>query len=92
SKVADELVREGFIQRREDRNDRRRALLSLTPAGGAVLRTVQQAAEDHFAAIFEPLTPMERAFLLCAAETLRPLFRCCERTGGTVQEVEKNSH
>ena len=89
SKMADELVREGLIQRREDHHDRRRALLSLTPAGGAVLRTVQQAAEDHFAAIFEPLTPMERAFLLCAAETLRPLFRCSGRTGGGVRKTPK---
>ena len=95
SKVADELVRAGFIQRREDRHDRRRSLLSLTPAGVAVLRTVQQAAEDHFAAIFEPLTPMERAFLLCAAETLRPLFRRSGRTGrtgGVVQKNKKNAH
>ena len=79
SKVADELAREGLIQRREDRHDRRRSLLSLTPAGVVVLRSVQQAAEDHFAAVFSPLTPAERAFLRCAAETLRPLFRCSGR-------------
>lgn len=75
SKVADELARAGFVQRTEDSQDRRRSLLSLTPAGFAVLQTVQRAAEDHFAHIFQPLTAMERAFLLCAAETLRPLFR-----------------
>jgi DNA-binding MarR family transcriptional regulator len=75
SKVADELQRSGFVQRTEDSQDRRRALLSLTPAGIEVLHTVQRAAEEHFAAIFQPLTPMERGFLLCAAETLRPLFR-----------------
>ncbi len=75
SKVADELQRAGFVQRTEDRKDRRRALLSLTAAGIGVLQTVQRAAEEHFANIFQPLTPMERSFLLCAAETLRPLFR-----------------
>jgi DNA-binding MarR family transcriptional regulator len=75
SKVADELARAGLVQRKEDRRDRRRSLLSLTPAGFAVLETVQRAAEDHFANIFQPLTAMERVFLLCAAETLRPLFR-----------------
>ena len=75
SKVADELARAGLLQRKEDRRDRRRSLLSLTPAGIAVLQSVQRAAEDHFIQIFQPLTPMERGFLLCAAETLRPLFR-----------------
>lgn len=75
SKVADELARAGLLQRKEDHRDRRRSLLSLTPAGIAVLQSVQRAAEDHFIQIFQPLTPMERGFLLCAAETLRPLFR-----------------
>ena len=75
SKVADELSRAGLLQRKEDRRDRRRSLLSLTPAGIAVLQSVQRAAEAHFIQIFQPLTPMERGFLLCAAETLRPLFR-----------------
>ncbi len=82
SKMTDELERFGFILRKEDCQDRRRSLLSLTSAGAAVLRTVQHAAENHFAAIFQPLTPMERAFLLCAAETLRPLFRPGSRPTG----------
>ncbi len=82
SKMVDELELSGFIIRGEDSKDRRRALLSLTPAGGAVLRSMQCAAERHFAAIFEPLTPMERAFLLWAAETLRPLFKPGARPAG----------
>ena len=75
SKIADELARAGLLQRKEDHRDRRRSLLSLTPGGVAVLQSVQRAAENHFIQIFQPLTPMERGFLLCAAETLRPLFR-----------------
>jgi len=81
SKVADELARAGLLQRKEDRRDRRRSLLSLTPGGVAVLQSVQRAAENHFIQIFQPLTPMERGFLLCAAETLRPLFRPGARPG-----------
>jgi DNA-binding MarR family transcriptional regulator len=92
SKVADELVREGLIRRREDRRDRRRSLLSLTPAGVAVLRTVQKAAEDHFAAVFKPLTTAERTFLWCAAETLRPLFLCSGRISGVNRENRKIPH
>ena len=81
SKIAEELARAGLVQRKEDCQDRRRLLLSLTSVGMEVLQTVQRAAEDHFANIFQPLTPMERAFLLCAAETLRPLFKPGVRPG-----------
>ena len=81
SKIAEELARAGLVQRKEDCQDRRRLLLSLTSVGMEVLQTVQRAAEDHFANIFQPLTPMERGFLLCAAETLRPLFKPGVRPG-----------
>ena len=81
SKIAVELARAGLVQRKEDSQDRRRSLLSLTAAGMEVLQSVQRAAEDHFANVFQPLTPRERAFLLCAAETLRPLFKPGVRSG-----------
>ena len=74
SKMADDLERQKLIRRQADKKDRRRALLSLTPRGGEVLRNVMLSAQKHLAKIFGSLTPMERAFLFCAAQTLRPLF------------------
>ena len=74
SKVADELERRGLIRRQPDKFDRRRQILSLTSQGMEVLEMVKRTAETHFAGLFSQLTPAERSFLLCAAETLRPLF------------------
>ncbi len=74
SKVADELERRGLISRQPDKLDRRRQILSLTAQGMEVLEMVKRTAETHFAGLFSQLTSAERSFLLCAAETLRPLF------------------
>ena len=75
SRVADELEIRGLITRRPDKLDRRRQILSLTAEGIEVLEMVKRTAETHFAGLFCNLTPAERSFLLCAADTLRPLFR-----------------
>ena len=74
SKVVDELERRSLIRRQSDKLDRRRQNLSLTAEGMDVLEMVKRTAETHFAVLFSQLTPAERSFLLCAAETLRPLF------------------
>lgn len=74
SKITDELTQQGLLARNTDVVDRRRARLSLTAHGKVVLETVSREARSHLAELLTPLTPMERAFLLCAVETLRPLF------------------
>ncbi len=74
SKLADGLERQRLIRRQADQRDRRRALLSLTAAGQRVLQSVMHSAQRHLAELFGPLTATERAFLFCAAQTLRPLF------------------
>ncbi len=74
SKMADDLERRKLIRRQADKKDRRLALLSLTAPGSEVLQKMMLCAQKHLAEIFGSLTPMERAFLLCAAQTLRPLF------------------
>ncbi len=75
SKIADELESRGYIARTPDQADRRKNMLSLTAAGERVMNVVKNEAEKHFANLFASLTAAERGFLLCAAETLRPVFR-----------------
>jgi DNA-binding MarR family transcriptional regulator len=74
SKIVDELTQQKLLSRHSDTADRRRVLLSLTAYGESVLETASQVARAHLATLLEPLTPPERSFILCAVETLRPLF------------------
>jgi DNA-binding MarR family transcriptional regulator len=66
--VLDDLEEHGLIERRRDPSDRRRHLVSLTPAGKEALtrlRSIAGEVEDEF---FEPLDAEER-------ETLKMLLR-----------------
>ena len=58
--LLDELEEKGLIERRRDPSDRRRHVVSLTPAGAkalAQLRAIAKRVDDEF---FEPLTATER--------------------------------
>jgi DNA-binding MarR family transcriptional regulator len=61
--VLDELEERGLVERRRDPSDRRRHLVSLTPAGKEALtrvRAVAKRVDDEF---FEPLDAAERKTL-----------------------------
>ena len=69
-----DLEADGLVERRPDPGDRRRALVSLTPAGHEVLRADRQHREGWLAgAISEQLSPEEQAVLADAVVLLRRL-------------------
>ena len=69
--VLDELQERGLIQRQPDEADRRVHLLSLTPAGDRLRRSVEAAIRRREEQVLAVLTPAERdAFL----ESLKALY------------------
>ena len=68
------LVQRGLVDRVPDLRDRRRVLLTLTPEGQQLHRAAMEGAAAWLAALLEPLSEHERAAVIQALETLRPLF------------------
>lgn len=55
SLLVDRCVKRGLVERREDPNDRRRALVSLTPEGQEILDTVMSANRREMGKLEESL-------------------------------------
>ncbi|GJD51432.1 p-hydroxyphenylacetate 3-hydroxylase, reductase component [Methylobacterium crusticola] len=70
TKILDRLARDGLIDRRPDRLDRRRALVHLTEAGRAKVAPALAAARAHEAALLAPLTGEERGVIKHALDLL----------------------
>lgn len=68
------LVQRGLVDRVADVRDRRRVLLTLTPAGQLLYTQAFDAAAAWLAALLEPLGENERKTIVQALELLRPLF------------------
>lgn len=62
-KVVDDLASAGHVERTRDTADRRRVLVTLTPAGRAALAELRDEAEQAQEALLAPLTPAERTQL-----------------------------
>src|SRR4029078_10860319 len=58
--ILDELAEKGYVERRRDRAHRRRHLVSLTPAGEAVLRELRAIVKQVQKEFLAPLSSHER--------------------------------
>jgi len=61
--ILDELEEKGYVERRRDRADRRRHLVSLTPAGEAVLRELRAIMKQVQKEFLAPLSSDEQQTL-----------------------------
>ena len=71
--VLDELQRRGLIQRQPDESDRRVHLLSLTPAGDRLRRSVQAAIRRTEEQVLGVLPPADREAFLRSLKALYEL-------------------
>jgi DNA-binding MarR family transcriptional regulator len=70
SRMVDDLVRRGFVERREDASDRRMKRVSLTDDGRAIIRRIGAARLTGLEQFVEGLTDSERRALERALEKL----------------------
>jgi DNA-binding MarR family transcriptional regulator len=91
TRVADELVARGLVQRGADPGDRRRVLLELTPEGHDAFAAVHVEAEELISTVFERMTEEETEALLAGLRAfLRELH---EPSGdGTPPAVPAHEH
>lgn len=70
SRLVSGLVARGYLRRSEEVADRRQRVLALTPAGQALLATVDRARADQFLAVVRPMPMAERALVAMGVAAL----------------------
>lgn len=70
TEAVDALERDGLVRRDPDPSDRRAKLISLTPAGEAVIQDVEPSKQAMTKKMFEILEPEEEAQLLALLDKL----------------------
>jgi len=68
------MVERGWVQRTQSEHDRRKISISLTPAGHAILDTVQTHIENRIAEILIPISDQELDQLISGLAVLRSAF------------------
>lgn len=74
SRLLDQLVVRGMIQRREDEHDRRVKRVAITEQGRTFIRAIERRRADAQIAVMEYLSPAERA------EVIRGMLLLAEAT------------
>jgi DNA-binding MarR family transcriptional regulator len=80
------LVQRGLVDRVPDRIDRRRVLLSLTPAGELQHTHALEGAATWLVEVLKPLDANEREGVVQALQVLRPLFAATAAPAGIAPE------
>ena len=75
SRLAEGLGRRGFLARKIQPGDRRRAALALLPRGRRALESARRATQRKIAAATAPLAPDDCAAIRAALRRLRDLFQ-----------------
>ena len=70
SRVVTELAKRGYLERLEEVADRRQHVVSLTPAGVALLSSVDHARAEQFLAVVRPLPLADRALVAMGVAAL----------------------
>lgn len=70
SRLVTELAKRGYLERLEEVADRRQHVVSLTPAGLALLSSVDRARAEQFLAVVRPLPLAERALVAMGVAAL----------------------
>lgn len=70
SRTVDALLRRGYLERREDENDRRMKRIGVTPAGREVARRIVGARLEGLEQFTSSLTPEQRTRLMSALADL----------------------
>jgi DNA-binding MarR family transcriptional regulator len=70
SRLVGGLVQRGLLERTEEVADRRQRVLSLSPAGQALITAVDHARADQFLAVVRPLPLAERALVAMGVAAL----------------------
>ena len=83
SSLVERLVEADLAKRREDERDRRNVLVSLTPAGAAVLDNLQELGVRHLRALLAQLDERE---LHAVNETIELLVSAARRLTAAPQE------
>lgn len=68
------LEERGWVQRQRSSEDRRRVVISITPAGKAVLADTRQHTEDAVAAVLADIPEADRQQLAAGLAVLRAAF------------------
>ncbi len=70
SRIVEDLVRRGFVERHEDTHDRRMKRVSVTDHGSTIVRRLNAARLNGFERFTQTLTETERTALAAALEQL----------------------
>jgi DNA-binding MarR family transcriptional regulator len=70
SRMVDDLVRRGFVERNEDAEDRRMKRIRITDTGSSVIRRLNAARLNRLEDFVQTLDPDERGELARALDTL----------------------